>query len=600
MTEHFLIGVASIIILGIVAQWLAWRLHLPAILLLLVFGFAAGPATGFIDPNELFGDLLLPVVSVSVAVILFEGGLSLRFAELRETGSIVRNLISVGTLVTWIMITGAAYFILKLDFPLAVLLGAILVVTGPTVIVPLLRHVKPVGRIGSIVKWEGIVIDPIGAILAVLVFEAIIAGGVERATTVTIVVLKAILIGSLIGLLGAEIIILLLKRHWIPDFLQNPVSLMIVVAVFTASNLLQTESGLLAVTLMGIILANQRWVNVKHIIEFKENLRVLLISGLFITLAARLTIRDLTYIINLTSLVFLGILILLVRPLAVFLSTLRAKLNWPDKIFLSWMAPRGIVAAAVSSVFALRLVEAGYLQADLLVSLTFLVITGTVAIYGLTASPIARWLGTAKPHPQGVLIVGAHNWARAIAKILHNEGFQVLLVDFNWENISAARGEGLRTYYANVLSEYILDEIELDGIGRLLSLTSNDEVNSLAALHFEDIFGRSEVYQLSQETRSKNGKEEGIPQHLRGRLLFGPDITYSYLAKRFNSGAVIKKTPLTDEFDYKSFRSLYGDTAIPLFLVKETGDLVVFATDNPPSPQPGHYLISLVDDVKRK
>ncbi len=597
MSEHLLVGLAAIIVLGIGAQWLAWRISLPAILLLLVFGFIAGPVTGLINPNELFGNLLLPLVSVTVAIILFEGGLSLKFSEVREVTAVIRNLVTVGVLVSWVLTSLASYLIFGLGLQISILLGAVLVVTGPTVIIPLLRHVRPSGRVGSILKWEGIIIDPIGAVLAVLVFEVIISVGLEKATTQVVVsIFKTLVIGIVLGLAGAKLVIVILKRHWVPDFLQNPVSLMIVVFVFVCSNVIQVESGLLSVTLMGIALANQKWVSLKHIVEFKENLRVLFISSLFIILASRLTIDELSYVLNFKGFIFLVLMILVVRPLSIFISTYFTDLNLKEKLFLSWMAPRGIVAAAVASVFALRLVEAGYEQAERIIDITFLVITGTVAIYGLTAFKVARRLGLAKPNPQGLLIVGAHIWARSIAKFLHENGFQVSLVDSNWANVSAARQEGLQAYYENILLEDISEDIELDGIGKLIALTRNDEVNSLAALHFIEDFGRSQVYQLPKLSKFSAKSEESIPQHLRGRLLFGAEATFSYLDSKFASGASLKKTPLTDEFNYDSFQSLYGEKALPLFIIKENGELVVLALDNTPTPLPGQSLISLVDN----
>jgi len=591
------VGLAAIIVLGIGAQWLAWRISLPAILLLLIFGFIAGPVTGLINPNQLFGNLLLPLVSVTVAIILFEGGLSLKFSEVREVTAVIRNLVTVGVLVSWVLTSLASYLIFGLGLQISILLGAVLVVTGPTVIIPLLRHVRPSGRVGSIIKWEGIIIDPIGAVLAVLVFEVIISVGLEKATTQVVVsIFKTLVIGIVLGLAGAKLVIVILKRHWVPDFLQNPVSLMIVVFVFVCSNVIQVESGLLSVTLMGIALANQKWVSLKHIVEFKENLRVLFISSLFIILASRLTIDELSYVLNFKGFIFLVLMILVVRPLSIFISTYFTDLNLKEKLFLSWMAPRGIVAAAVASVFALRLAEAGYEQAERIIDITFLVITGTVAIYGLTAFKVARRLGLAKPNPQGLLIVGAHIWARSIAKFLHENGFQVSLVDSNWANVSAARQEGLQAYYENILLEDISEDIELDGIGKLIALTRNDEVNSLAALHFIEDFGRSQVYQLPKLSKFSAKSEESIPQHLRGRLLFGAEATFSYLDSKFASGASLKKTPLTDEFNYDSFQSLYGEKALPLFIIKENGELVVLALDNTPTPLPGQSLISLVDN----
>lgn len=593
MSENLPFGLVSIVILGIGAEWLAWRLRLSPILLLLIFGFIAGPVTGFLQPDLLLGDLLLPIVSLSVAVILFEGGLNLRIAELRKVGSVVRNLITVGVLVTWLIGAAAAHFILNLDINLAILLGAILVVTGPTVIVPLLRYLRPGGKVGSILKWEGIVIDPIGAILAVLVFEAIAAGGLGQATALAAASLfKTILFGGIIGVLGAVMVMLLLNRYWIPDFLHSVVSLAVVLGTFTASNLVQSDSGFLAATVMGIALANQRWVSVKHIVEFKENLRVLLISALFIILAARMQMSDLAYI-NTGSLVFLGVLIFIARPLSVGLSTLRSGLSWRERLFLSWLAPRGIVAAAVASVFALRLVEAGYTQARFLVPLTFLVIVGTVMVYGLSASPVARWLKVASPNPQGVLFIGGHSWARTIASALKNEGYKVLVVDASWTNISTARMAEVPTFYGNILSQYALDEIDLGGIGHLMALTSDDEFNSLAVLQFANVFGRANIFQLPSESEEK-GAKDAVSQHLRGRLLFDPKITYHYLSGRFAAGAIIKTTGLTEEFDYDAFQTYYGGTAVPFFMIDQNGNLTVFATDNPPKPRPGQKLISLV------
>ena len=593
MSEDILIGLAFIIVLGITASWLAWRLRLPSILLLMVFGFIAGPVTGFLNPDGLLGDLVLPMVSLSVAVILFEGGLSLRIADLRKSGSVVMKLVTVGVLVSWLIGSMVAYFILDLDLALAVLLGAILVVTGPTVILPLLRHLRPTGQVGTILKWEGIVIDPIGAILAVLVFQGIIAGeGSQAVSLVVLSLVKSIFFGGVIGAAGALILVQMLKRYWIPDFLHSVVSLAVVIAAFTASNYLQTDSGLISVTLMGIILANQKSVNVRHIIEFKENLRLILISALFILLTARLNMSDMAQI-GAGSIVLLAVLILVARPMAVVLSTFGSKLKWKEQLFIAWLAPRGIVAAAVASVFAIRLADAGYAQAELLVPLTFIVIAGTVIVYGLSAEPVARWLKVAEPDPQGVLIIGGHSWARAIASALYKEGIKVLIVDTNWANVSAARMEGVSAFYGNILSQYTLDEIELGGIGRLLALTSDNEYNSLAALQLANDLGRSGVYQLPAEGGEK-GDKKTVSRHLRGRLLFNTDATYVSLAKHFSSGAIIKTTELSEEFDYDAFTTYYADRALSLFTIGQGGKMTVFEVDNAPKPKPGQKLISII------
>ncbi len=598
MTEQLLLSVTSIIIIGIAAQWLAWRVGLPSILLLLIFGFVAGPITGFLDPDELLGDLVFPIVSASVAIILFEGGLNLRLNDLRATGHIVRNMIVIGGLLTWIMSAAAAYYILELALPLALLFGAILVVTGPTVIIPLLREVRVVSKVSSIVKWEGIVNDPIGAILAVLVFEATLVSGLQE-TTATIVanLFLTIATGLILGGISIWLLIQMLKRYWIPDYLQTSVTIMVALGAFTASNMVQQESGLFTVTLMGIIMANQKAVSIKHIIEFKENLGVLLLSGLFIILAARLDLAVLAHL-GWTSLIFLAVLVLIIRPVSVWAATLKSGLKWQEKLFLSWMAPRGIVAAAVTAIFALELSEeAGLAQAEVMVPEMFLVIVGTVSIYGLSAAPVGRWLGVAHPNPQGVLIVGAHPWAREIGSTLQAEGLQVLLVDTDRANINAARLAGLPTFFASILSDYILDEIELGSLGRILAVSPNDEVNSLATLHFAEVFNRAELYQLPPKQAESNRKETVSPP-LRGRILFDTKATYAYLTQRFENGSVIKKTDMTEKFGYSDFRNLYGESGMPLFLIDAIGNLTVFTTDKRPNPQPGDVLISLIGAEK--
>lgn len=597
LAQSVLVGLASILVLGVCARWLAWRLRLPAILLLLSGGLVAGPVTGLLAPDDLFGVLLLPIVSLSVAIILFEGGLSLRFRDLPQIGRVLGNLVSIGAAVTWAFGAIAAYAFADLDLRLALLLGAILVVTGPTVIIPLLRDIRPTGQVGPILRWEGIVIDPIGATLAVLVFEGIAAGEFRQAAVlVALGIVKTLAIGGILGLLGARALMLMLKPFWAPDFLHNPLALMLVITVFTLANVLQDESGLLAVTVMGVLLANQKIVSIRHIVEFKENLRVLLISSLFILLAARLQLDDLTKL-GAGSLVFVAVLILVVRPAAVVLSTLGAGLSWRERFFLAWMAPRGIVAAAVASIFALHLAEAGYVQAERIVPLTFLVIIGTVTLYGLTAGPVARWLRIAEANPQGVLIVGAYAWARPIAGLLQAAGFRVLLVDTNLANIAAARMAGLPVYHGNILTDRALEEMPLDGIGRLIAWTPNDEVNALAALQGAELFGRAEVYQLPPKDMSNN-QAVIMPQHLRGRLLFNEGLTYAALTERLAAGAIVKKTPLTKEFDYQAFQAHYGDSAVPLFVIEATGNLLVCTAGDKPLPKSGQTLISLVDPVE--
>ena len=616
MADSILIDITTVVVLGTGAQWLAWRFRLPSILLLLLAGFAAGPVLGILSPTALQSDWVFAFVSVSIGIILFEGGLSLRLSELREVGTSVLNLITLGVFITWAFGGLGAYYILGLNVSLSILLGAILTVTGPTVVIPLLRHVRPKGRVSTIAKWEGITIDPIGAILAVLVLETLLLIHEPSVATdamsnafneVVHALLLEIVVALGVGVMGFATLVLILSRRLVPDFLRNPVTLMIVVACFVLSNELRHESGLLTTTLMGIALANQPYASVQRIIEFKENLQVLLIGSLFIVLSARLELSALQYV-DANALIFLGILIVIARPAAVFASTLGTKVKWEEQVFLSWMAPRGIVAAAVASLFAFELTDIFPQEAQALVPIVFLVIVGTVAIYGLTAAPLARWLDLAEPNPEGLLFVGAAPWVRKVAKFVQDElDQQVMLVDSNPEQVRAAERDHLPAERADALSESVLDELDMSGIGRLLITIPNDEVGSLTALHFSEIFETTDIYQLAARPDSRMADNDPIgamPKHLRGRPLFGENTSYHTIKEHFESGDALKVIRLSDDVpsekqqEYYTFEDLReqhaGTNIIPLFVSRD-GALEVVSELGQFTLRPGDQLIALVD-----
>lgn len=592
MAHSTLLQLAGILVLGVLAQWLAWRTRLPSILLLSVAGLTAGPLTGWLNPDTLFGDLLLPMVSLSVAVILYEGGLNLRLRELQAIGGAFVLLSTVGVVISWITGALAARFLLGFEWTVAVLLGAILVVTGPTVIGPLLRYLRLRGRVGALLRWEGIIIDPVGATLGVLVFTVVRVGATregfgEAAWSLGLTFIAGVAIGSL----AAGVLILALAKFWIPDVLHNPVSLMLMFLALTAANLVQAEAGLLAVTVMGIVLANQKWVSIRHVFEFKESLTIMLIACLFIVLSARLSIADLRGL-GWESLAFVGVMIVVARPLSVLVSTWGSPLNWRERLFIACMAPRGIVAAAISSVFALVLVDAGYPQGVQIVPMTFLVIFVTVSLYGLSAMPLARALGLVETNPQGVLFVGADAWVRALAQALHEENYPVLMLDTDWENIRASRMAGLPCLYGSALAEATRHEINYAGLGRMLAVTSNNEVNSLACLGFIEDFGRQEVYQLPFAP-AKSGRHEDVALSHRGRLLFGKEWTFAQLSDAMQQQPKVKKTKLTKEFDYASFREEHGNAVLPLFIVKPDGTIRVCTAEGTPDPKAGDSIISI-------
>ncbi|MCA9873625.1 MAG: sodium:proton antiporter [Anaerolineales bacterium] len=591
MHQNIVIGIGSILILGILSQWIGWRLKLPAILPLLIVGFIAGPVTGFLHPDEVIGELLFPVVSISVAVILFEGGLSLKQEEMVGVSKVVIRLISIGVLVTWLGAGLAAYFVFGLSLSLSALLGAILVVSGPTVVLPMLRSIRPVNRVRTILKWEGILVDPVGATLAVLVLGVIVTGDPDHLTIPAILlgIGLTLLVGGLIGGAIALFMIVLFRREWVPEYLQTAFTLMLVIGAFLISNSLRAESGLMAVTVMGIVFANQKQVNIQHIVSFKEELGILLLSVLFIVLSARMRLSDFAGI-GWEAFIFLALLIVVIRPLATWISTIRSRLPWQERLFMAWMAPRGIVAAAVASLFALELRDLGYAGTEKLVALTFLVVVGTVTVYALTAGPLAHLLGVIQTNPQGTLIVGAHGWAREIASAIEAAGFEVWLVDTNLSNVRAAELEGLTAVHGNILTDDVLDSLPLARIGRLLALTSNSELNALAGLSFQEYLGRDNIYMLASAT---DGLSDVKAQLLREHCLFDVEKGFDYLEQQFDAGATVQIVPISEQFTFPDFKAKYGDTATPLFISDEQ-TLDVVLTKTAVNPKVGQRLISVL------
>lgn len=595
----FLFGVALILILGVGAQWLAWQSRLPSIVLLLLAGFVAGPVLGLLDPAVVQGEWVNPFVSVSVGIILFEGGLNLRLSELREVGGPIRNLITVGVLVTWLLGTAAIYWIGSFGIELSLLTGAILVVTGPTVIVPLLRQIRPRGRIGAVAKWEGITIDPIGAILATLVLEVILllhepGASSLNATTAALHVFKGLglAVGASIVAGGgaAALLVAIFRRRLVPDFLRNPLTLTLVIAAFVGAEAVQHEAGLLTTTLMGMAMANQKSVPIQRILEFKENLQVLLLGVLFVVLSARLDLAAFEYV-GLRTLALTAVLILLVRPLAVLASCVGTDLSWREQGFLAWLAPRGIVAAAIASLFAFDLQEIYPEAADALVPVVFIVIVATVTIYGLTIGPLASRLGLADPNPEGVLFVGAEEWVCKIAKPLHELNISVQLVDTNPDHVERAHRYGLPAERADVLSESTLEELDLSGIGRLLITIPNDEVASLAALHLSEIFESNDIFQLPARSHRRHG-EADLPRHLRGHLLFGGETSCHEIRDRLEHEHDIFVVKPDGPVSVDELTDALGPEALPLFIVRNE-QLMILSEEETDTPQPGDQIVLL-------
>lgn len=585
---------ASIGVLSLFCQWLAWRVRVPAILFLLATGIACGPVFHYLNPEDVFGDLLFPMVSLAVAIILFEGSLTLRFAEIRGHSKMVRNLIPVGALVTGVIGTLAARWILDTSWEISLLFGAISVVTGPTVIAPLLRSVRPSSKLANILQWEGIVIDPVGALLAVLVYEGIVSWGLGNVFSHSLYIFgKTIVVGTLLGAAAGYLNGQVLRKHWMPHYLHNAGTLTFMLGVYALSNEIAHESGLLTVTIMGIWMANMKQVQVDGILEFKESLSVLLISALFIILAARIEFSAITSLGWGLALV-LAVLMFVARPLSIFLSAIGTDLNFREKLFLSWIAPRGIVAAAVSALFAFQLQSNGYDGAQTLVPLVFMLIIATVTIQSLTARPLAKLLGVAEPAEFGFLIMGANQVARMIAKELKKHEVPVLMADTNWENVRQARMENLQVYFGNPISEHAANQLNLTGIGNLLVISPYKQMNSLATYHFLDWFGdHDSVFSLAEGEQDQKARYQTAEKIQRTRGLFD-GVSYAKLASLASQGYTIKTTQLSEEFSYQDFLDKHDNAALVLFTIDSKDHIKPVKAMNALKADNVSKLISLV------
>ena len=642
--NQYMIYLICVPVLGISAQWLAWRLRLPSILLLLGFGILLGQAItpadvienlpriedslsqGHISPEQQgeglipavhqdgspyvseppahlrvdaidVNALLLPLVSFCVAIILFEGGLTLRFSELKEAGSATIRLCTIGAGVTWILSSIAVFYIAGFEnWELSALTGAFMVVTGPTVVIPLLRHIHPSKKMGSIAKWEGIIIDPIGAVLAVLVFEFI--RNYEQGDSflgVVMALLVTVVTGLVIAYCSSKLLLLFTRKYWIPDYLHGVVFLAVALGTFGVSNLIQHESGLLTVTVLGILLVNQKEVSIHHIIEFKEHLGVFLISSLFIVLGSNFDLAQIPEV-GWQGLGFLVVMIIFVRPASVFLSTIKSDLSFKEKIFLSFLAPRGIVAAAVASVFALELGHVGGMDqaiVDKIVPLTFILIVGTVAVYGLGAAPLARLLGLSETNPQGILFAGADQWVRDLAAALQQTGHNVLMLDTSFNNWSQCRMVGIPAECASVLSDYVQEELDLSGIGRVMAVTPNDEVNALTMQEFSSIFGRQNIYRMPPWDYKK-GRRSSEGGHAAGRWICHPRVTHNLMRQQVRDGGTFKVTRISDEFTYEQFIERNGMNCILFFTVDTNDNLNINTTENPLKVKAGDTIVAFV------
>lgn len=587
-----MVELAGIIILGILAQWVAWRLKIPAILPLILIGLLVGPfaaeylsgdGTKWIEPmwdgsKGLFaGESLFYFVSLAISIILFEGGLTLKLSEIKNVGPVITKLITLGSLVTFIGAAVAAHFVFNLSWEISFLFSALIIVTGPTVITPILRNIPLKKDVSAVLKWEGILIDPIGALVAVLVFEFIsVDAGGEFTKTAFIEFGKIVLFGTTFGFTFAHAMNFIIVRKWIPHYLLNVFALAAVLGVFVLSDAFAHESGLLAVVVMGMVLGNTNSGYLKELLYFKESLSVLLISILFIVLAANINFEELLLIKSWKTAILFAIVIFLIRPIGVFLSTSRSPLKLNEKLFISWVGPRGIVAAGIASLFGTKLAIKGVPGAEYITPLVFAVVLITVLLNATTARYFAKIVGVFLKESEGVLIIGASKFPRIVANYLNNNNRRVVLIDSNENNIQKATEMGLEAFSANIYSDTLVDNVELSDIGYLMSLTANSEINKYALNKFKKQFGENGAFRLitSEEMKNPNNNpQQGLFSHIDD---------FASIDKVANQNPSIQEIELNGKEHYDKLidTSNQKKESVPLFIKDAEGGLQIISSYN--------------------
>ncbi len=575
-----MLELAGIIILGIIAQWVAWRFKLPAILPLILIGLLVGPistlytedGSKLIEPiwngeKGLFpGEGLYYFVSLAISVILFEGGLTLKRAEISNVGPVITKLITIGTVVTFFGAGVAAHYIFGLSWQISFLFSGLIIVTGPTVITPILRNIPLKKDVSTVLKWEGILIDPIGALVAVLVFEFISVGEGQAFTQTALIEFgKILLFGTTFGFTFAHALGFAIKRDYIPHYLLNVVSLSTVLLVYVESDLFAHESGLLAVVVMGMVLGNMNLPNLKELLYFKESLSVLLISILFILLAANINISDMELIYNWDTVALFAVIVFIIRPLGVFLSAHGSNLKFNEKLFIGWVGPRGIVAAGIASLFGSKLILRGEPGAEYITPLVFMIVLGTVLLNATTARIFAKVVGVFLKKSEGILIIGASKLSRLIANYLRKNNRHVVLIDNNQTNVDKAKKLGLEAITANIFSDTLADNIELNDMGYLMALTGNSDINKFAIDKFQKQFGENGAFRLV------NTEEVNDPQNNPKEGLFSHTDDFIKLMD------TVRKYPAIHEIDLKD--KAHYDTLIDTS--QEEGDIIPVFTKSP-------------------
>jgi len=582
--------------LGVGSQWLAWRLRMPSIVLMLLAGLIVGPVLGLLDPAAQFGDMLAPVIAIAVAIILFEGGLTLNFHTLRDAATGVKRLVVLGAPLGWLASALTLHFVAGLSWATSAVFGGIMIVTGPTVIAPLLRQAKLQKRPAALLQWEAIVNDPVGALAAVLAFQVVIvletassAGAAAQELAV------GIGIATLLGIAGGWGIARAFRLAYVPEYMKVPVLFVVLLGVFALSDYVLHESGLLAVTIMGIWIANAQLPSYTELRRFKEHATVLLVSGVFILLAASMSWASLRSL-DVTALLFVLAVILIARPLPVLTALAFSDVPWRERLLVAFTGPRGVVLVAVAGLFGERLVEIGIADADRIAPLAFALVAATVVLHGFTLTPMARLLGLTASAAPGVIIVGGSRWSVALAEALQKMDLQVIIADPNHAHLRSARDAGVQTFFGDILSKAAEERLDLVAYEKLISATDNDAYNTLVATDLAPEFGRENVFQLKRVRESSS--RHALPATLGGQVIGGGK-TYFEANALIREGWEFRVTGLSEEFTLEQWRERNPE-GILIAELEKGGKLRFLGPDAEPKNTTGVEILSLMPGRPRQ
>lgn len=581
-------SLALVLVLSLCSQWLAHRMRVPSIIVLLAVGFVCGPLTGIVDPVRDFGSGYKPLVSLAVAIILFEGGLTLDLRQVRDVAKPVRRLIAVGAPLVGVGTALAARFVAGLSWPSAAVIGAILVVTGPTVVGPLLRQARLQARPAAILRWEAIVNDAIGALMAVVVYQVfLVSEGATGPATLASSVLAALAFGCVGGVVAGKVLVVSFARGWVPEYLKLPATITTVVAVYAAANAVLEESGLLAVTVVGMTLANSRIAVLDQLRRFKETSATVLVGTLFIVLTASLSLADVGQL-DLRMLVFVAVVLVLVRPAALLLALRGTNTSQAERLLVGWIAPRGIVAVAMAGLFGQDLAEHGVSDGPRMLTLAFGVVVASVVAHGLSLGPLARLLGLRSADRPGVLLVGGSQMTTALAARLLEREIPVLVADSTWANLREPRLRGIPVYYGEVLSEDARHEIDFGVYSTVVASTSNPEYNALVCTDLGPEVGRDRVFEF-REARDGPARHD-LSFTLGGRVFAGTSLEDAL--RWLSAGGGLRATEFTETFDEADFSTTFGHRSRPLLWRRANGEVEAAGAWSAPAA-PGDVLFHL-------